>query len=61
MNIEVESMSRRSIRYRSEIWRGENRVASSTHTAVCVDRRQTPLQAVALPPEVTARLKAVGH
>ena len=54
--IRVAERTRRSIRYTTEIRRGDVRIASGTHTAVCVRVSDGPLEAIAIPDDIVARL-----
>jgi YbgC/YbaW family acyl-CoA thioester hydrolase len=56
VDIRIEAMSRRTIRYRSVVRRGDTDVATSTHTAVCVRRGADAMEAADLPAAVLGRL-----
>jgi len=56
VRIRIDEMSRRTIRYRSEITRGGTVVATSTHTAVCVRTPPAPMEAADIPENVRRRL-----
>jgi YbgC/YbaW family acyl-CoA thioester hydrolase len=58
VDIRIEAISKRTIRYRSVIRRGGIDVATSTHTAVCVQRGVEPMRAVDLPDAILSRLAA---
>lgn len=60
VDIRIEAMSTKTIRYRSVVRRGEETVASTTHTAVCVARGVEPMRAVPIPDVVRERLAASG-
>jgi YbgC/YbaW family acyl-CoA thioester hydrolase len=55
VDIAIEAISKRTIRYRSVVRRGETAVATSTHTAVCVSRGRD-LKAVDIPAGILERL-----
>jgi YbgC/YbaW family acyl-CoA thioester hydrolase len=57
VRIGIESLSDKSIRYRSELWRGDVKVATSTHTAVCVTTSASPVRSIAIPDPIRARLE----
>jgi len=54
--IRIEAQTRRSIRYVSEITRDGTRIATGTHTVVCVKSGPGPMQAVEIPETITSRL-----
>ena len=56
VHVQIETVSRRSISYRSAITRGETRISTSTHTAVCVGRPPEPMKARDIPARVLERL-----
>lgn len=59
VRIGIESLSGKSIRYRAELWRGDVKVATSTHTAVCVSTSASPVRSIAIPSEIRATLEAL--
>lgn len=56
--VRIEALNRRSIRYACAIERGDVTVATGTMTAVCVDKRKSPMQAVEIPEEIVKKLRA---
>ena len=54
--IKIAEKTRRSIRYTTEITRGDTKIASGTHTAVCVRKSPPPMKAVPIPDDIVARL-----
>ena len=57
VHVDIEAVTSRTIRYRSTITRGGQRIASTTHTACCVRRHPEPIQSVPIPDAVRAQLK----
>jgi YbgC/YbaW family acyl-CoA thioester hydrolase len=56
--IRVAAIGRRSIRYRSDLLRGGETVATGSTTVVCVSRRPgQPMKAVPFPPDVIRRFE----
>jgi YbgC/YbaW family acyl-CoA thioester hydrolase len=55
VHIRIEAISKRSIRYRSTIQRGNTAISTSTHTAVCVASPPAPMEATDIPPDIASR------
>ena len=56
--IRVDALTRRSIRYATTIMRGDTKIATGTHTVVCVRTGPGPMEAVEIPADIVARLSA---
>ena len=56
VHVRIKAISRRSIRYESVVTKGDQKIASGTITAVCVQNTPAPMRAIDLPAEVTASL-----
>jgi acyl-CoA thioester hydrolase len=56
VHIQIETMSRRTIKYAHTIRRGETLIATGTMTAACVRKVPPPMKAIELPAEVLERL-----
>ena len=54
--IRIAERTRRSIRYTTDITRGETKIATGTHTAVCVRKFPAPMTAIAIPDDIVQRL-----
>jgi 4-hydroxybenzoyl-CoA thioesterase/acyl-CoA thioester hydrolase len=52
--IRIAEKTRRSIRYTTEITRGETKIATGTHTAVCV--KKSAMKAIPIPDDIVQRL-----
>jgi YbgC/YbaW family acyl-CoA thioester hydrolase len=57
--IRITDLTRRTVSYATTIVRDGARIATATHTAVCVDKRAQPLRAVDLPGDIRARLSII--
>jgi YbgC/YbaW family acyl-CoA thioester hydrolase len=57
VHVDIEAVTSRTIRYRSIVSRGGERVATTTHTACCIRREPEPIQSVPIPDAIRARLK----
>ena len=55
--VRIDALTKRSIRYACTIERGDVTVATGIMTAVCVDKRKKPMQAVQIPDEIVNRLQ----
>lgn len=56
--VRVAEVTNRTIRYTTIITRGDTRVATGTHTAICVSRRPgQPMRATSIPANIAALLK----
>jgi len=58
VDITIEAISKRSIRYLCEITRGSVRVATGTMTAACVRHEADRMQPIDIPDDVIAKLSA---
>ena len=57
VQVRIESITRRSIRYAFTMTRGDDRIATGTMAAVCVQSRAgEPFKAVEIPADIVARL-----
>src|SRR6266850_4161822 len=56
--IRISAITRKTIRYTSELARGETKIATGTHTVACVRTRPNePMRATAIPPEIAERFQ----
>ncbi len=60
VTVEIAAVSRRTIRYRFTITRGEATIATGLFTTACVVKAGTPLKAIDVPPGVVDRLRAAS-
>lgn len=60
VRIGVEAISMKSIRYHAELWRGETKISTSTHTAVCVVTSASPIRSTTIPEAIRAGLESVA-
>jgi YbgC/YbaW family acyl-CoA thioester hydrolase len=58
--VEIATVTRRSIQYRFTVIRGETLIGTGTMTAVCTRREDGALQAVDIPTDIVARLRAAA-
>lgn len=58
VDIRIQAISQKSIRYAADVRRGGTIVASSTHTAVCVRREADAMKAADIPARILDRLSA---
>jgi len=56
VQIRVEAISKRSLKYASEIMRGPTRIASGTMVAACVRHEADRMQTIDIPEDIVARL-----
>jgi acyl-CoA thioester hydrolase len=57
VQVRIEAISKRSIRYACTVMRGDDRIATGTMAAVCVQNRPgEPFKAVEIPEDIVARL-----
>ena len=56
VQIRVESISKRSLKYACEVMRGPTRIASGSMIAACVRHEADRMQAVDIPEDIVARL-----
>lgn len=56
VDIRIEAMSEKTIRYAAALRRGDTIVATSTHTAVCVTRASDAMKAADIPGHIRERL-----
>jgi len=57
IHVDIEAVTSRTIRYRSTITRGAQRIASTIHTACCIRREPEPIQSVPIPDAIRSGLK----
>lgn len=57
IDIRVDAISARTIRYAAVIRRGEMKAATGVITAVCVDKHASPMRAVDIPDDIRRRFK----
>jgi YbgC/YbaW family acyl-CoA thioester hydrolase len=60
VGVEIASVTRRSIQYRFTVTRGDTLIGTGTMTAVCARRQDGVIQAVDLPTDIVARLRAAA-
>ena len=60
VGVEIARVTRRSIQYRFAITRGETLIGIGSMTAVCTKRQNGVLQAVDIPDDIVARLRAAA-
>ena len=56
VQIRIESISKRSLKYACEVMRGPTRIASGTMVAACVKHEADRMQAIDIPDDIVARL-----
>ena len=56
--IRISAITRKTIRYTSELARGETKIATGTHTVACVRTRPNePMRSTTIPPEIAERFQ----
>ncbi len=60
VGVEIARVTRRSIQYRFAVTRGDTLIGTGTMTAVCTKRQDGVLQAVDIPADIVARLRAAA-
>ena len=59
--VRVAAVTGKTIRYTTVITCGDTRIATGTHTAICVAKRPgEPMKAISIPPDIAAELKAAA-
>lgn len=59
--VEIAAVTRRSVQYRFTVVRGDTLIGTGTMTAVCTRRTDGVLQAVDIPTDIVARLRAAAE
>ena len=58
MWIRISAITQKTIRYTSELVRGETKIATGTHTVACVRTRPNePMRSATIPPEIAGRFQ----